>query len=286
MTGRDEPFRYHTREPSGPLRHLVELLWYARGTIRYRRERVAPTGSTVAIIVLGEAIVETADDGHGARVGSDVGLLIGPHDRPIVNEPTGETHALGIVCTPVGCEAVLGVPPSSVRGQVVPLADRFPATHELRVGLRAMIDPERMLGLVESHLRANAGPLTPRLERSARAVRMLEHDPTMPVAHVAEALGISHGHLDREFRRTVGLGPRVLARLLRVRRLLETIDVRTRIDWADRAAALGWADQAHLIRDFRRHTGVTPTHYVRAQLASLAADDLGGAAGFVPDPTP
>jgi AraC-like DNA-binding protein len=113
---------------------------------------------------------------------------------------------------------------------------------------------------------------------------MLEQDPTMPVARIAATLGISHGHLDREFRRTVGLGPRALARLLRVRRLLESIDVRAGVDWADRAAALGWVDQAHLIRDFRRHTGVTPTRYVRAQLASLAPDELAEAAGFVPDP--
>lgn len=112
----------------------------------------------------------------------------------------------------------------------------------------------------------------------------MEEDPTRPVGAIAAMVGVSHGYLDREFRRTVGIGPRALARLLRVRRLLEAIDVRGGIDWADQAAALGWADQAHLIRDFRRHTGVTPTRYVRAQLASLARDDLANAAGFVPDP--
>ncbi len=284
MTGPEGSFRYHTREPVQPLRQLVELLWFAHGTIPYRRERVAPTGSTVAVIVLGDAITETANDGHGPPVSSDIGLLIGPHDRPVVNEPTGVTRAVGIVCTPVGCEAALGIPPATIRGCVETLADRWPATLDLRARLLVMHDPDRMLDLVEDHLRATAAEVTPRLERSARAVEMLEQDPTMPVARIAATLGISHGHLDREFRRTVGLGPRALARLLRVRRLLESIDVRAGVDWADRAAALGWVDQAHLIRDFRRHTGVTPTRYVRAQVASLAPDELAGAAGFVPDP--
>lgn len=283
MTGQEGPFQYHTREPAQPLRQLVELLWFAHGTIPYRRERIAPTGSTVAIIVLGDAITQTADDGHGPSVSSDVGLLIGPHDRPVINEPTGVTRALGIVCTPVGCEAALGIPPATIRGRVELLADRWPGTLDLRARLLRMQDPARMVDQVEAHLRSTAAPVRPRLDRSARAVAMLEQDPNMPVARIAATLGISHGHLDREFRRTVGLGPRALARLLRVRRLLESIDVRADVDWADRAAALGWVDQAHLIRDFRRHTGVTPTRYVRAQLAALAPDELAEAAGFVPD---
>jgi AraC-like DNA-binding protein len=283
MQARVDAFDYRTREPSAPLRPMVELLWFARGTIGYRRERIAPTGSTVAIIVLGDAIIERADDGRGPEVRSDAGLLVGPHDRPIVNEPTGETHAIGIVCTPVGCEATLGIAPGRIRGRVEPLGTQWASAAPLRDRLLGMDDPERMLDLVEAHLVSIVRPMTPRIERTARAVALLEADPTMPVARIASALGVSHGYLDREFRRTVGMGPRALARLLRVRRLLEGLDVRGDIDWADRAAALGWADQAHLIRDFRRHTGVSPTRYVRAQLASLAHEDLRGAAGFVPE---
>jgi AraC-like DNA-binding protein len=280
-------FDYRTRVPSASLRPMVELLWYARGTIGYRRERIAPTGSTVALIVLGDPIIERADDGRGPETVSDLGLLIGPHDRPIVNEPTGETHALGIVCTPVGCEATLGVAPGRIRGRVVTLGDHWAGAAELRDRLLDVDDPERMLELVEANLTAAAAPMSPRLERTARAVTLLEADPTTPVATIAALVGVSHGYLDRLFRRTVGMGPRALARLLRVRRLLEAIDVRSGVDWADQAAALGWADQAHLIRDFRRHTGVTPTRYVRAQLASLArGEDLAQAAGFVTDPPP
>lgn len=283
-TGAGSGFTYLAREPTTPLRRLVESIWYARGTIAYRRERIAPTGSTVAILVLGDAIIETADDGRGPAVRSDIGLLIGPHDRPIINEPTGETYAVGVVCTPVGCETVLGIPPATIRGRVVPLVDVWPATLDLRARLRAAGGAEAMLDVVEAHLAATAGPPTARLLRCERAVAMLDADPTLPVADIAARVGVSHGHLDREFRRIVGLGPRSLARLLRVRRLLDQVDVRETIDWAGHAATLGWADQAHLIRDFRRHTGVTPTAYVRAQRTALHPDELTEAAGFVPEP--
>ena len=53
-------FDFRLRTPEGPLGRAVASVWYARGTVPYRRERVAPTGSTVAVIVLGDPIIETA----------------------------------------------------------------------------------------------------------------------------------------------------------------------------------------------------------------------------------
>jgi methylphosphotriester-DNA--protein-cysteine methyltransferase len=82
------------------------------------------------------------------------------------------------------------------------------------------------------------------IERCRRAVTMLEVEPTRPIASVADELGISHAYLDRESTRVVGLTPRVLARLLRMRRLLAGLDVRGAIAWADLSAESGWYDQA------------------------------------------
>jgi AraC-like DNA-binding protein len=50
-----------------------------------------------------------------------------------------------------------------------------------------------------------------------------------------------------------------------VERLLETIDVDTGNAWAGLAASLGWSDQSHMIRDFKRHTGTTPSGYLAAR---------------------
>ena len=81
----------------------------------------------------------------------------------------------------------------------------------------------------------------------------------------------------------VGLSPRTLARILRMRRLLEVIDVYGSVGWADRAVELGWSDQAHLIRDFKRHTGVTPSQYLTAQRSTYDRAEAATAAGFVPE---
>jgi AraC-like DNA-binding protein len=264
-------FTFLSSTPTPPLDRVVESVWFARGHMPYRRELIAPTGSTVAAVVFGAPIRQTTAGGDSHL--ATAGFLIGPHDRPIVNEPTGETHCLGVVTTPVGCRAVFGIEPGDVRGQVVDWA----AAGRLREGLSG--PPAELLKQVECELRAGMRDV-PGLDRCARAVAALEADPVRSVGAVAAELGVSHGHLDREFRRVVGLGPRTLGRILRVRRLLEHINVHGQIAWPEHAAALGWFDQAHLIRDFKRHTGVTPSEYQAAQRREFAPDDA--APGFVP----
>lgn len=276
-------FEYTTRVPEKPLEMFVESLWYARGTIPYAREKIAPTGSTVGVFVLGDPIVQTANNGEGATIRADRGFLIGPHDRPVINEPTGETFAVGIVTTAVGCEAVFGVPPATLRGGVFHLESIWPDSASIRRGLLKAPTADAMLGLVESRLSGMLQPVPRGVHRCASAVAALVDDPTRPISEIASNLGISHGHLDREFTRVIGLTPRSLGRLLRMRGLLERIDIRSTVAWADLAAEFGWFDQAHLIRDFKRHTGVNPSHYVEAQRATYAPAEPGDAAGFVPD---
>ncbi len=277
------PFDFLTRNPDGALGRFVESIWYARGTVPYTREKIAPTGSTVAVFVLGDPILQTPSNGEGETLRGETGFLIGPHDRPTVNEPTGETYAVGIVTTPIGCESLFGLRPASLRGRAVDLEGAWPTATELLSALRAIEDPGRMLDLVQHRLEVDHNPEVPGLDRVASAVALLEADPTRAIAEVADELKLSHGHLDREFTRVVGLTPRALARLLRMRRLLQRIDIRGDVGWSDYAAELGWFDQAHLIRDFKRHTGVTPSVYLAAQRATYTTVEAGDAAGFVPE---
>ncbi len=283
MTTEERPFAFHKREPGPPLSRLVQSFWTARGQISYRRERIAPTGSTVAIFVLGPPILQTPDNGCGDAFEVDRGALIGPHDRPLVNEPTGETDAVGIVATPVGCEALFGVRPSRIRGRVIDLEAAWPAATALRAGLLAGAHPDQMLRLLEETFADKRAPEGRAFRRCERAVAILEAEPTRPIADIAAEFGVSHAHFDRAFGRIVGFSPRSLARLLRMRRLLSLVDVKKPINWADMAAQFGWFDQPHFIRDFKRHTGVTPSRYVAAQKANFTEDEAADVAGFTPE---
>ena len=175
------PFDFRLRTPEGSLGRAVASVWYARGTIPYRREKVAPTGSSVAVIVLGDPIIETAGGPRAVPVRATEGFLIGPHDRPVTNEPTGETFAVGIVTTPVGARAALGVEPATIAGRVVDLAPAWPPATDLRRDLLAVADdPETMLDLVEARLAGRPPPRRPRprpLRARRRPPRRRPHPP-------------------------------------------------------------------------------------------------------------
>lgn len=132
MSANPFPFDFRSRPPTAALTGVVEQLWYARGTVPYTRDRIAPTGSTVAVLIFGDPIIERADDGAGPAVETRTGFVIGSHDRALVNEPTGKTHAVGIVTTPTGCEQVLGVRPTLLRGRVVTIEDWWHHGSEIR----------------------------------------------------------------------------------------------------------------------------------------------------------
>lgn len=274
-------FTYRTTVPNPRLGRFVEVIWYARGTIPYRRERIAPMGCCVAVIVLGAPIIETPT-ATGVPLLAEEGFLIGPHDGPTLNEPTGETFAVGVVLTPIGCRAVLGLEPATLRGDVVVLGSAWPAATTLRSALLAEPDPGRMLDIVAAALEEQLTEDVPGLELCAQAVAQLELEPTLEIRTLAGRIGVSHGHLDREFVRVVGLTPRALARILRLRAVLAKVDVFGEVVWSRVAAEWGWFDQSHFIRDFKRHTGVTPSEYVRVQRAEL--DKEHAQPGFAPDP--
>ena len=275
-------FEYVSRDLRGEIGRFVESIWFARGHITGVRERIAPTGSTVAAVVLGDPIRQTPDGAAQALV-AETGFLIGPHDRPIVNEPQGLTYCVGIVTTPVGCRPALGLAPAQLRGRVVDLLQAWPRAVDVRRSLVDCQTPDEALDLVEATLAVPEAFDRKAFERCEAAVAQLSADPTRPVGDIATELGVSHGHLDRQFAEQVGLSPRTLARILRMRQLLESIDVHGTVGWADKAAELGWSDQAHLIRDFKRHTGVTPSEYVAAQRSTYEPDVAAESAGFVPE---
>jgi len=270
------------RRVGGEIGRFVEWVWFARGRIAGVRERIAPTGSTVAGIVLGDPIRQIPV-GEGAALVAERGFLIGPHDQPIVNEPLGETFCVGIVTTPVGCRPAFGLRPATLRSRVVDLLQAWPRALGLRRELAACRTPAEALDVVEATLRTPETFDREAFARCEAAVRQLSAEPTRLVTDIATGLGVSHGHLDRLFVEQVGLSPRTLARILRMRRLLEEIDVHGSVGWADKAAELGWFDQAHLIRDFKRHTGVTPAQYVAAQRSTYDRAEAAASAGFVPE---
>lgn len=78
------------------------------------------------------------------------------------------------------------------------------------------------------------------------------------IDQLASDLGISGRQLERRFLSEVGIGPKLLCRILRFQQVFRAVE-REDKNWARIAADCGYYDQAHLIRDFRQFAGQTPS---------------------------
>ncbi|MEO8876088.1 MAG: AraC family transcriptional regulator, partial [Polyangiaceae bacterium] len=100
----------------------------------------------------------------------------------------------------------------------------------------------------------------PAQPRVRRAIHLIEHHVDVRVSIIADEVGVSERQLERLFDERVGIGPKSLARVVRMRRALSAFaEHRGNASWSRIAAHVGYADQAHLARDIVRFTSLTPS---------------------------
>jgi AraC-like DNA-binding protein len=203
-----------------------------------------------------------------------VKLLNSPHRPPaFVMGASGSSTVLEGECAPsyvevllepLGAYTLLGLPLDALSGRTVDLVDVLGADgRRLAEQLREAPTWRQRFALLDRFLlrRQARGP-RPSPEVGWAWERLVATGGAVPVRRIAEEVGWSHKHLIARFRQQVGLRPKTAARLVRFDRVWRRLDDPTPLDWGQLARDAGYADQAHLIRDFRRFTGTTPTDFL------------------------
>ncbi|MBS1888397.1 MAG: helix-turn-helix domain-containing protein [Actinobacteria bacterium] len=225
------------REFPAPLgvRHLVGCLW-EQVPERAHEQRVVPDGCVDLIFLAeGELVIAGADTGPR-----------------VVALPAGR-RSTGLRLRPGAAGAVLGFPASE-------LCDRE-VEAEAAWGARARELRDRLIATELGERRALlAGVVDACAERDALVVAAAGRldRPGRSVAAVAAELGVSERTLHRRTVAAVGYGPKVLARVARLRRLVALADG----PLARRALEAGYAGQAHMSDEVRRLTGMTPVRFL------------------------
>jgi methylphosphotriester-DNA--protein-cysteine methyltransferase len=151
---------------------------------------------------------------------------------------------------------VLGLPASEVRDSRVGAGLVWGAAGEELDEALVAADPEQRLRiLTEAVLRRHATP-DPLALAAARKLA----EPGVRVSAAAAELGFSERQLNRRLQNAVGYGPKMLARVARLRRLIAQPGDDP---LAIRAFAAGYASQAHMTDEVRRLTGLTPVHFLK-----------------------
>jgi AraC-like DNA-binding protein len=193
----------------------------------------------------------------------------------VLDLDTGESHLCGVIETPfeaiheratrlVGAtlwpgaaSSLLDVSVSELRRSWQPLAEVIgPVARAIVQRVRAASSLAEQIAVLETFLMARLGRSEPRVERALRAV--WEANGDISVDAMGRVSGASTRNLSRLFHEAVGMAPKRFTRIVRAQAALRRLAEAPPPDLNELAAELGYADQAHMTREVRWASGVTP----------------------------
>jgi AraC-like DNA-binding protein len=235
---------YHEHQVGPALGRWVECAWTREGSDGH--ERIVPDGC-MDLIWSDEAGL----------------MVVGPNTTAFLAPLRNGGAVVGVRLHPGAAPPLFGVPAPALRDA------RVPATGLWGDGAKRL--EERVADAESARERAHL--LTAFL--SSRALCAAEPDPLVreaarrleggSVTEVAQDLAVSERHLRRLVSAHVGYGPKLLARILRLRRALARL--REGAELAEVAYAAGYSDQAHFSHDCSALAGVPPGRFLQDRAA-------------------
>lgn len=243
-----------------PLRDYIRYYWSMTGKIGNHRlrSRDIPDGNPEVIINFGTPFGQVVE-GNATQAQQNGGIKA-QFDRPAIIEQSGEVDILGISFKPEGIYHFIKSDMFLFRNQALPI--------EMLVGeslfnrLRSELVPTKRLPLIEEFLLKKVPTIkTPHTILLESLSRVRSSSEAITIHQLCRDLKVSIKHLERLFKREIGITPKRFFDIMRINKLLSTLNPSS-ADWMHMVVSFGYHDQSHFCRDFQRITGQTPTQYM------------------------
>ncbi|WP_411105419.1 helix-turn-helix domain-containing protein [Streptomyces sp. cmx-4-9] len=241
-------------------RHVLGYTGFRTGFPEPRRRLELPNGTFTLVLSFADGLHVTGSD--GLLRPAPAAMISGLHTGPVTGVHRGEVHGLEVNLTPTGAYRLLGTPMRHFRDVYLDLADVLgPYWPRLTERLRELRGWEARFTLLDQALaaRLDAGRRQLSPEVGHALSRLRGADPSLSGA-TAET-GWSARTLRARFQQEVGLSPKGVARVYRLQRALLALS--GGLPAAETAALCGYHDQAHLSRDIKAMTGLSPSALIR-----------------------
>jgi len=262
--------RYLEIQPKPWLAQYVECFWTLESEASAARvsldapepmqpERILPDGCVELILNFGEQFRELLDNGQ--QEPQPMHFLVGQMTRPMLISPDGRVELIGIRFHPGGTLPFFRLDMHEATNRVVELAA---LSRDLERKLVSRMDETRALSSLALKI-VGLEKLLAELVRNYKhdswvpdlAARIVQTGGQVSIDGLANGAGVSSRQLERRFLKEVGIGPKLLCRILRFQQIFRALD-RNDAGWAGLAADCGYYDQAHLIHDFQQFARQTP----------------------------
>lgn len=182
----------------------------------------------------------------------------------------GRFEAVGVSLQPWAIPSLFGFGANELTDTCVDLSAVL-STSRLEEQLANAPAPMHQLDRLATYLQTCIAKSTPPDHQVSGALHeLLRTNGNRPLHELRQQLNLSERGLERKFRRSVGVSPKLFARICQFQASLTQLHAQGYDRLSDIAFDNGYADQSHFIRTFRAFTGCTPDRY-RKQLTDCPA---------------
>jgi AraC-like DNA-binding protein len=258
--------KYIESLPSLDLRHYIKCFWSLEQSAveaADSREPVLPDGRVEIIFNLSDRFRKFHTETAFALQPRT--LVAGQMTRNIVIGPSGDVKLFGVRFQPTGAFYFLGFPMSELTDRIENYIElsRFDEGH-LEDQLLNAADFAHRIAIFEATMLTKltgAKRFDQRLASAVDALGTMTGNYSVP--HLASTFGWSERKLERDFKKFVGVSPKMFSRIRRFSSIVHSLETSGPSELIDHAHQFGYYDQSHMINDFRGFAGESPTAFYR-----------------------
>ncbi len=248
---------------------IVDRIW----SFRYFRQakgpgyyRFAPEGRVDIIYVHGDLKSQTSNQSCSSGF-----YLCGPLTYGATIKPVCDTAIIGATINYDVAAAFVGCDLTDMRNVVLPIADSPLCDvfdNELMSCAKTTTDTYALL-LSMCQLRAR-NTVNAYAQTKAAVSDIKESRGVLSISDLAAKQGCTVRTLQRRFLVHLGVSPKELAQIIRIRSALDIHYVNKNKSWLETCLDVGYYDQSHFIRDFRRSFFISPQDFLLSEYINIA----------------
>ena len=257
--------RYQEYTPPIELASWIKLFWvFESRSNESVPETIVADGFPELIIHFRSPFAEV--DRAGQFLKQPAAVACGQLTRPLVLHSSLDAGMIGIRFQPSGMAPFLSTSMQALTDARVPAENTFVDVDQLIEEIAESSNDAQRIAACNRFLIRSID-----LDRENVCIRralesiMLTRG-RISVESLATLTGTSRRSLELAFQREVGTSPKMYCRITRFRHILDAMSENgPSVNWVQIALDSGFFDQSHLIRDFRRFAGDSPTSFLADQ---------------------
>jgi AraC-like DNA-binding protein len=254
---------YQTFAPPDMLRPFVKYFW----TMEVRPVDHAPkTFSAIVDGCPGVIIVQSENepfcDEHQKKLPTS--FLYGQTIRPVQLSSTGKFAAIGICFQPHALQSVFGIDADELTGSCVDLNlvsnKKHNSLPELLFDTESVDERIKRLSCYLFDLVQSNKKRVDEITQYA-LMQIVQTSGNIPLKELQQKLQLSERSLERRFKQTIGVSPKLYTRICQFQKSLDQLRKSQYDKLSDIAYENDYSDQSHFIRVFKEFTGLSPFEF-------------------------